>query len=100
MSGTGRMVKYYRTAHLNEPRIRQPTQVAPATTTTRKPRPPVRSSEYFRAQARLHRDIAQLLTDPIATEQALTTAADYLDRADDMERAERHAERFVARKQA
>jgi hypothetical protein len=52
----------------------------------------VRSSEYFRAQARLYRDIAQLMTDRQAADRALGTAAEYLERADDLQRQERSAE--------
>ena len=60
----------------------------------------MRSSEYFRAQARLYRDLAQLTSDRAASEKALTSAADYLDRAEDMEREEREALRLLAAKQA
>ena len=52
----------------------------------------MRSSEYFRAQARLYRDLAQLTSDRTASEQALKSAADYLDRAEDLERQERDAQ--------
>jgi uncharacterized protein YlxP (DUF503 family) len=55
----------------------------------------VRSSEYFRAQARLYRDLAQLTSDRAASEKALASAADYLDRAEDMERAERDAQQML-----
>jgi uncharacterized protein YlxP (DUF503 family) len=51
----------------------------------------MRSSEYFRAQARLYRDLAQLTSDRAASQKALASAADYLDRAEDMERMERAA---------
>ena len=59
--------------------------------------PPVRSSEYFRAQARLYRDIAQLLTDKNAADSALTSAAEYLERAQEMEKQEREAEQQTNR---
>jgi len=58
---------------------------------------PVRSSEYFRAQARLYRDIAQLLTDKNAADSALTSAAEYLERAQEMEKQEREAEQQTNR---
>jgi hypothetical protein len=40
----------------------------------------MRSSEYFRAQARLYRDIAQMISDRQASERAMTFAAEYLER--------------------
>ena len=49
----------------------------------------MRSSQYFRAQARLYYDIALLLTDRTAAEEAMSTAASYLARAEDMDQAER-----------
>lgn len=49
----------------------------------------MRSSEYFRAQARLYVDIARLITDPKDAEKALAIAADYLVRAKELEQAER-----------
>jgi hypothetical protein len=57
----------------------------------------VRSSEYFHAQARLYRDIARLMTDRSAAESALGTAAEYLERAEDLERQERAAEHSSVR---
>jgi hypothetical protein len=57
----------------------------------------VRSSQYLRAQAQLYFDIARLLTDPQAAEQAVATAAEYVARAEEMEQAERiSSERAVA----
>jgi hypothetical protein len=56
----------------------------------------VRSSEYFRAQARLYRDIAQLMTDRQAAEGVRGSAAEYLERAQELEQEElsaEHAER-------
>jgi uncharacterized protein YlxP (DUF503 family) len=58
----------------------------------------MRSSEYFRAQARLYRDLAQLTSDRAASEKALKSAADYLDRAEDMERTERQAQLHLDQK--
>jgi orotate phosphoribosyltransferase len=49
----------------------------------------VRSSQYLRAQAQLYFDIARLLTDPRAAEQAMATSAKYLAQADEMEQTER-----------
>ena len=49
----------------------------------------MRSSQYLRAQAQLYFDIARLLTDPPAAEQAMATAAKYLAQADELEQAER-----------
>jgi hypothetical protein len=49
----------------------------------------VLSSQYLRAQAQLYVDIARLLTDPRAAENAMATAAKYLAQAEEMERAER-----------
>jgi len=63
-----------------------------------KRRPRVRSSEYFRAQARLYRDLAQLTSDRDACQKALASAADYLDRAEDIEREERDAQYLLDRK--
>ena len=51
----------------------------------------MRSSEYFRAQARLYRDIAQLLSDRAAHDSAMAVAADYLDTAKQLEDKEREA---------
>jgi hypothetical protein len=55
----------------------------------------VRSSQYLRAQAQLYFDIARLLTDPQAAEQARATAAKYLAQAEEMEQAERTSERAI-----
>jgi len=52
---------------------------------------PMRSSEYFRAQARLYRDIAQMISDRQASERAMTFAAEYLERAEESERQEQVA---------
>jgi hypothetical protein len=52
----------------------------------------VRSSEYFRAQARLYRDLAHLISDPEASSHAMGTAAEYLEKAQEMEQAERASE--------
>ena len=52
---------------------------------------PVRSSEYLRAQARLYRDIARLISDKSAADSALDRAAEYLEEAQVMERRERAA---------
>ena len=49
----------------------------------------MRSSQYLRAQAQLYFDIARLLTDPQAAQQARATAANYLAQAEEMEQAER-----------
>jgi hypothetical protein len=49
----------------------------------------VRSSQYLRAQAQLYIDIARLLSDPKAAEQAMATAAKYLGQAEELEQAER-----------
>jgi len=49
----------------------------------------VLSSQYLRAQAQLYFDIALLLTDAQAAEGARVTAAKYLERAEEMEQAER-----------
>jgi hypothetical protein len=57
----------------------------------------VRSSEYFRAQARLYRDIAHLMTDRQSSSHALDAATEYLKKAQEMELAERDAQRFVDR---
>jgi hypothetical protein len=48
----------------------------------------LRSSEYFRAQASLYHDLAQLLSDHHARDAAMTTAADYQNKAMDMEKQE------------
>jgi hypothetical protein len=48
----------------------------------------MRSSQYFRAQANLYRDIALLMTDPSAAKSAIATAAQYQARADEMEKIE------------
>jgi hypothetical protein len=55
----------------------------------------MRSSEYFHAQARLYRDLAQITSDRAASQKALASAVDYLDRAEDMERAERDSQNFI-----
>jgi hypothetical protein len=52
----------------------------------------VRHSQYFRAQARLYRDIAQLMTDRHAHDAAMASAADYLDRAKELEELEKTTE--------
>ena len=49
----------------------------------------VRSSQYLRAQAQLYFDIARLLSEPKAIEEASATATQYLAQAKEMERAER-----------
>ena len=49
----------------------------------------MRSSQYLRAQARLYFDIARLLSEPNAIEEASATATQYLAQAEEMERAER-----------
>lgn len=49
----------------------------------------MRSSQYLRAQAQLYLDIARLLSDAKAAEQATATAARYLAQADEIEQAER-----------
>jgi len=49
----------------------------------------VRSSQYLRAQAQLYLDIARLLSDSKAVEQAMTTAAKYHAQAEEVEQAER-----------
>jgi len=54
----------------------------------------VRSSEYFRAQARLYRDISQLLSDKQASERALLMAMECLTQAQNTEEAERVSERL------
>ena len=58
----------------------------------------MRSSEYFRAQARLYRDIAILMTDRSAADSALGTAAEYLERAQLLEQEERAAQAHLAAK--
>jgi hypothetical protein len=49
----------------------------------------VLSSQYLPAQAQLYFDIARLLTDPKAGDQAMATAAKYLAQAQELEQAER-----------
>jgi hypothetical protein len=44
----------------------------------------VRSSQYLRAQAQLYFDIARLLSEPKAIEEASATATQYLAQADEM----------------
>jgi hypothetical protein len=44
----------------------------------------VRSSEYFRAQARLYRDIAQMMLDQQASQRAMAFATEYLERAEEL----------------
>ena len=57
----------------------------------------MRSSQYLRAQAQLYFDIARLLSEANAVQQAMATAAKYLAQAEEMERAERiSSERAVA----
>lgn len=57
----------------------------------------MRSSQYLRAQAQLYFDIARLLSEAQAAEQATATAVRYLAQAEEMERAERiSSERAVA----
>ena len=51
----------------------------------------MRNSEYFRAQARLYRDIASFMTDRKAADRVLHTATEYLQRAMRLEQAERTA---------
>ena len=51
----------------------------------------MRSSEYFRAQARLYRDIAQMMSDQQAAERAMAFATEYLERAEESERQEQIA---------
>jgi len=46
-------------------------------------------SQYLHAQAQLYFDIARLLTDPKAAKAAMATAAQYLEQAEEMKRAER-----------
>ena len=48
-------------------------------------------SEYFRAQARLYRDIAQLMSDRQASGRAMAFATEYLERAEESERQEQVA---------
>jgi hypothetical protein len=52
---------------------------------------PVRSSEYFRAQARLYRDISQMMSDRQASERAMAFATECLERAEESERQEQVA---------
>jgi hypothetical protein len=52
----------------------------------------VRNSEYFRAQARLYRDISHLLSDRQASEHALLKAMEYLARAQRQEEEEQVSE--------
>jgi hypothetical protein len=66
--------------------------------TTEKPEAAVRSSQYLRAQAQLYFDIARLLIEPKAIEEARATATQYLAQAEEMERAEHiSSERAMAR---
>ena len=50
----------------------------------------MRSSEYFRAQARLYRDIA-VMSDWQASGRAMAFATEYLERAEESERQEQVA---------
>jgi len=59
----------------------------------------MRSSEYFRAQARLYRDIAQLMTEKTAADSALGSAAEYLERAQELERQEQEALEHITHRQ-
>jgi hypothetical protein len=52
----------------------------------------MRSSEYFRAQARLYRDISLLLSDRQAAEGALLSAMQCLAEAQELEDREHAAE--------
>jgi hypothetical protein len=56
---------------------------------TRKSGGPHAGSQYLHAQAQLYFDIARLLTDPKAAKAAMATAAQYLEQAEEMKRAER-----------
>ena len=57
----------------------------------------MRSSQYLRAQAQLYFDIARLLSERTAAEEAMSTAAKYLAQAEEMEQAERiSSERAMA----
>jgi hypothetical protein len=56
----------------------------------------VRSSTYFRAQARLYHDLAHLMSDRAASDHALETAAEYLEKAQQLEQQERSSEERVA----
>jgi hypothetical protein len=47
----------------------------------------------LRAQAQLYTEIARLMSDPKAAEEALGTAADYLAQAQEAEQAERMSKR-------
>jgi len=51
----------------------------------------VQSSEYFRAQARLYCDIAQMMLDQQASQRAMAFATEYLERAEESERQEQVA---------
>ena len=56
----------------------------------------MRSSQYLRAQAQLYFDIARLLSERTAADEALSTAAKYLAQAEEMEQAERISSERVA----
>ena len=49
----------------------------------------MRSSQYLRAQAQLYFDIARLLSERNAAEEAMATATKYLAQAEEIEQAER-----------
>ena len=57
----------------------------------------MRSSEYFRAQARLYRDISLLLSDRQAAEGALLSAMQCLAQAQELEDQERAADERTKR---
>jgi|1186.fasta_scaffold207388_1 hypothetical protein len=52
----------------------------------------MRSSQHFRAQARLYADIARTLSDRKAADTAMATAAECLAKAEEMELRERESE--------
>jgi hypothetical protein len=52
----------------------------------------MRSSEYFRAQARLYLDLADLIGNRQERAAALASAADNLQRAEEMEAMEHESE--------
>jgi len=58
---------------------------------------PRRSSEYFRTQARLCRDIAQLMRDPVDCATVKAEAEDYFKKADELEAKERRAQRTLSK---
>ena len=60
----------------------------------------VRNSEYLRAQARLYRDIAKLMSDRLGRDQANASAADYLEKAEQAEQDEKLAETRAAPRMA